>query len=72
VNIKIMASGLGIGILLDATLIRALLMPALISASGRSTWGVPRWLGRLLFIRPRPLPAATAPADESDSIFAGR
>jgi RND superfamily putative drug exporter len=63
VNIKIMASGLGIGILLDATLLRALLVPALISITGRHTWWVPRWLERALLIRPRPAPpAATAPA----------
>jgi RND superfamily putative drug exporter len=62
VNIKIMASGLGIGILLDATLLRALLMPAMISASGKYTWGVPRWLAALLFIRPRPLPVPVSPA----------
>ncbi|MEU8607688.1 MMPL family transporter [Actinoplanes sp. NPDC048791] len=63
VNIKIMASGLGIGILLDATLLRALLVPALISISGRHTWWVPRWLERALLIRPRPVPPATpAPA----------
>ncbi|WP_433722091.1 MMPL family transporter [Actinoplanes sp. CA-051413] len=60
VNIKIMASGLGIGILLDATLLRALLVPALISLSGRHTWWVPRWLERALLIRPRPAPPATA------------
>jgi len=45
--IKIFATGLGVGILLDATIVRALLLPALISLSGRRNWWLPsariRW-----------------------------
>jgi len=37
--IKIVATGLGAGLILDATVIRALLLPALVSLSGK-------WIGR--------------------------
>jgi len=41
-SVKIFATGLGVGILLDATIVRALLLPALISLSGRWNWWLPR------------------------------
>src|SRR5439155_21062268 len=37
-DIKVFATGLGIGILLDATLVRALLLPALVALLGRWNW----------------------------------
>jgi putative drug exporter of the RND superfamily len=53
-QIKIFATGLGIGILLDAFVVRALLLPALVSLFGRANWWLPRPLSRLL-TRRRPL-----------------
>jgi putative drug exporter of the RND superfamily len=50
-DIKVLATGLGIGILLDATVVRALLVPALISLFGRWNWWFPRVARRLLFVR---------------------
>jgi RND superfamily putative drug exporter len=44
-DIKILATGLGAGILLDATVVRALLVPALVSLFGRWNWWMPRMLG---------------------------
>ncbi len=38
VDIKVFATGLGAGILLDATVVRALLVPALVSLLGKSNW----------------------------------
>lgn len=49
-EIKVLATGLGAGILLDATIIRALLLPALLSLLGRWNWWLPRPLARLLRI----------------------
>jgi RND superfamily putative drug exporter len=43
-ELKIFATALGLGILLDATLIRGVLVPALISIFGRAAWWAPRWL----------------------------
>lgn len=47
---KVMATALGAGILLDATIVRALLVPALIALLGRWSWWMPgwaRWLMRM-------------------------
>jgi len=51
-DIKVFATGLGIGILLDATLVRALLLPALVALFGRWNWWMPALPARLLRIEP--------------------
>jgi putative drug exporter of the RND superfamily len=56
-DIKILATGLGAGILLDATIVRALLVPALVSLFGRWNWWLPRRPARLLRVKPS-LPVA--------------
>ena len=48
------ATALGAGILLDATVVRALLVPALVSLFGRWNWWLPSWAGRLLRVEPSP------------------
>jgi RND superfamily putative drug exporter len=55
-DIKVLATGLGAGILLDATVVRALLVPALVALFGRYNWWLPSWLARLLRVAPSPLP----------------
>ncbi len=60
-DIKVMATGLGAGILLDATIIRALLVPALISLFGRWNWWLPGWAARPLRIPPSPARTETHP-----------
>lgn len=40
--------GLAFGVLLDAFLVRLLLMPALMHLVGDSAWWLPRWLDRIL------------------------
>src|SRR5215211_3555768 len=42
-DVKMFATGLGAGILLDATLIRALIVPAVISLMGKYNWWPPHW-----------------------------
>jgi RND superfamily putative drug exporter len=42
---------LGIGILLDATIIRALLVPALVSLFGKWNWWYPPRLARAMAVR---------------------
>ncbi len=54
-DIKILATGLGAGILVDATLIRCLLVPALVSLFGAYNWWLPAWAARLLRVTPSPL-----------------
>jgi RND superfamily putative drug exporter len=51
-DIKVFATALGFGILLDATIVRALLVPALVSLLGRWNWWLPPWAARLLFVEP--------------------
>ena len=47
-DIKVFATALGIGILLDATVVRALLVPALVSLFGKWNWWLPAWAARPL------------------------
>ena len=51
-DIKVFATALGIGILLDATIVRALLVPALVSLFGRWNWWLPSWAARPLRVEP--------------------
>jgi putative drug exporter of the RND superfamily len=65
VDIKIMATALGAGIILDATVLRALLVPALVALLGRWNWWLPTWAARLLWVPPSaPAPEADRPAPE--------
>jgi RND superfamily putative drug exporter len=54
-DVKVLGTALGVGILIDATIVRALLVPALVSIFGRWNWWLPRWLARALFVEPSPL-----------------
>ncbi|MGL4173016.1 MAG: MMPL family transporter [Actinomycetota bacterium] len=54
-DIKVFATALGVGILLDATIVRALLVPALVSLFGRWNWWLPTWLAKILRVEPSPL-----------------
>src|SRR4051812_31914523 len=53
-DLKVLATGLGVGILLDATVVRALLLPALVSLFGRWNWWMPSWFARALRVPPTP------------------
>jgi RND superfamily putative drug exporter len=50
-TIKIFATGLGAGIILDATVVRMLLVPALVSLFGEWNWWLPRGLARGLRVK---------------------
>jgi RND superfamily putative drug exporter len=58
-DIKVMGTGLGVGILLDATIVRALLVPALMSLMGKWNWWLPAPLARVLRVEPSPAPVAS-------------
>jgi RND superfamily putative drug exporter len=51
-DVKVMGTGLGAGILLDATVVRMLLVPALVSLFGRWNWVLPELPARLLRVQP--------------------
>jgi RND superfamily putative drug exporter len=69
-DLKVMATGLGFGILLDATIIRSLLVPSLVSLFGEWNWYLPGGVARILRVRPprviepkpgaEPIPVAAA------------
>ena len=75
-DLKVMATALGAGILLDATVVRALLVPALVAVFGRWNWWLPPWASRLLRIPATPAtasePAAAPPAPAAGSREQGR
>jgi putative drug exporter of the RND superfamily len=57
-DLKILATGLGAGILIDAVVIRCLLVPAMVALFGRANWWLPARLGRILRVRePAAVPA---------------
>jgi putative drug exporter of the RND superfamily len=60
-DLKILATGLGAGILVDAVIVRCLLVPAMVALFGRANWWFPSWLGKVLRVTaPAPAPAGTA------------
>jgi RND superfamily putative drug exporter len=75
-DVKVLATALGAGILIDATIIRALLVPALVSLFGRWNWILPRPLARVLLLpaawRPSPTTPAAATSDRADPISVGQ
>jgi RND superfamily putative drug exporter len=56
--LKIFGSALAIGILLDATVVRALLVPALVSLFGTWNWWLPDRAARILRVPPSPVSGA--------------
>jgi putative drug exporter of the RND superfamily len=48
VFLKLMGVGMAAAILIDATIVRLLLVPAVMQLLGRATWWIPGWLDRLL------------------------
>ena len=59
-EIKEFAIGLAAGIIFDATVIRALLVPALMRLLGDANWWMPSWTKSVLFIRQREQPPEVA------------
>ena len=62
-----MGFGLGVAILVDATIVRVVLMPAVMELLGDRNWYLPRWLEWLPDLRvegepQRPRPTAPGPA----------
>jgi len=57
--VRVIATGLAFGILLDAVVIRTLLVPALVALLGGWNWWLPERLGRLLRVAPTPTPVTT-------------
>ena len=59
IQLKEMGVGLAVAVLLDATVVRALLLPAVMKLPAPRNWYLPRWLGWL------PRPSSPAPPTAS-------
>src|SRR6266568_1104248 len=66
-DLKILATGLGAGILIDAVVVRCLLVPAMVALFGRANWWLPSSLARLLRI-PAAGPAAEPVSARTDDL----
>lgn len=64
ISTKELGVGLAAAVLLDATIIRAVLLPAVMALLGERNWWLPRWLEWLPQVAHEPPPAAPVPADE--------
>jgi RND superfamily putative drug exporter len=67
VSVKQVGLGLAAAVLIDATLVRLVLVPAVMELLGKANWWMPAWLARIL-------PASSAvPADQNELVsMAGR
>ena len=66
---KMIGLGLSVAVLLDATVIRMVLVPSAMALMGRANWWLPRWLDRLLPRLEIDTPT-TEPADEPSELVA--
>ncbi|ALV37994.1 MMPL family transporter [Streptomyces sp. CdTB01] len=66
VVIKMLALGLGVSVILDASVVRLVLVPSTMYLLGRANWWLPRWLDRLLpHLDPEGPAPAQAPAGQA-------
>ena len=74
-TVKQFGIGLAVAVILDATIVRCLLVPALMVLMGKVNWYMPHWLDRLLphisiegaeFFRKRDKRRAVEPAPERE------
>ena len=71
-DVKVMATGLAAGILLDATVVRMLLVPALVSLFGRWNWWLPALPARLLRVQPSPVHTGLNIVEDTSTASAAR
>jgi len=68
VIIKMLALGLGVSVLIDASLIRLIVVPAAMFLLSQANWWLPRWLDRLLpRLEPEPGPPGPGAGTERET-----
>jgi uncharacterized membrane protein YdfJ with MMPL/SSD domain len=65
-DLKVAATAFGAGILLDATIVRGLLVPALVAVFGKWNWWLPAWARWLLRVPAPPAIVHAAPASAAN------
>ena len=61
--LRLIGVGMATAILIDATVVRMALVPAIMQLLGRASWWIPRWLDRIVpRLDDEPAPAAARPA----------
>jgi RND superfamily putative drug exporter len=66
IDLKILGVGTASAVLIDATIVRGILVPASLALLGERTWYLPRWLNHLLPSRAPSLPPAGPPSPSAD------
>ena len=72
-TIKLLGFGMAVAVLLDSTVVRCVLVPAIMELLGRAAWWLPSWLRWLPHINvegtaPAPSPA---PVEDRESVGVG-
>jgi putative drug exporter of the RND superfamily len=67
-DVKILSTGLAAGIIIDATIIRGVLAPALVVLLGRINWQIPDLVARLLRVTPLTATPHVSPEGESRAL----
>ncbi|HVD89747.1 MAG TPA: hypothetical protein VNB91_12710, partial [Jatrophihabitantaceae bacterium] len=72
-TVKMLAIGMAAAVLIDASIIRMILVPAVMSLLGRHAWWIPKWLDRIMpnldiegtthLTQQQPTPASAATPD---------
>ncbi len=65
VSVKQIGLGLAVAVLVDATLVRLVLVPAVMELLGRANWWLPGWLDRILPRSPAPEPELAEPTTDA-------
>jgi RND superfamily putative drug exporter len=66
IDLKILGVGTASAVLIDATIVRGILVPAALTLLGERTWYLPRWLHHLLPSRAPSLPPVDPPSLSAD------
>jgi RND superfamily putative drug exporter len=61
IDVKQVGLGLGVAVLIDATIVRMVLVPAVMELLGRANWWLPGWLARILPVAEPPVATAPVP-----------
>ena len=73
--VKLFGLGLSVAVLIDATIVRMLLVPATMELLGDRNWWIPRWLDRILprvHIEAPPTSTPSSPSSQREQQEASR